>query len=218
MRPGVALALLGMIFTDFAETAAAQDVAVSAFADKTLKGWASRRFAGETRYILVPDAEAGRTVLRAVSSDSASGLFRKIKIDLSKTPVINWSWKVIRTFPDIDEQTKSGDDFPARIFVVVERGVLGSRSLSLNYVWASRHPTGSDWSSPYTNQVRLFAVDSGAEALGEWVHHKRDVRTDMKEVFGEDITEIDAIALMTDTDDHGGQAETYYGDIWFSEE
>ncbi len=215
----VALALLGLTSAGFVGAVAAQDaVAVTAFAEGSLKGWASRSFAGQTRYTLVEDAAAGGLVLKATSSDSASGQFRKIKIDLRRTPMLNWSWKVARTFSDIDEGRRSGDDFPARIFVVVERGALGSRSLSLNYVWASRYPVGAQWPSPYTSQVRLHAVDSGDEALREWVHHKRNVRTDLETAFGEDITEIDAIALMTDTDDHGGQAETYYGEIWFSAE
>lgn len=47
-----------------------------------------------------------------------------------------------------------------------------------------------------------------------WVRHKRSLREDLKKVFGEDITEIiDAVAIMTDADDHKGRAQTYYGDI-----
>lgn len=33
-----------------------------------------------------------------------------------KTPFLNWSWKVMNTFPGIDETMKSGDDFSARIY------------------------------------------------------------------------------------------------------
>jgi hypothetical protein len=54
--------------------------------------------------------------------------------------------------------------------------------------------------------------------LNNWVSHKRNVRADLKEQFGEDIQSIDAVALMTDTDNSGGAAQAFYGDIWFSAE
>ncbi|WP_221893642.1 DUF3047 domain-containing protein [Bathymodiolus japonicus methanotrophic gill symbiont] len=36
-------------------------------------------------------------------------------------------------------------------------------------------------------------------------------------MFGEDIAYIDGIAIMTDTDNAGGNALSYYVDIYFSE-
>lgn len=119
---------------------------------------------------------------------------------------------------DIDESVKSGDDFPARIYVVVKRGILGASSLALNYVWASQHSLGSEWPSPYSDRVRLVATDSGQQGLGAWVNRKRNLRDDLKRAFGQHITEIDAIAIMTDADDHKGRATAFYGDIWFSPE
>jgi Protein of unknown function (DUF3047) len=62
------------------------------------------------------------------------------------------------------------------------------------------------------------AVDSGSRGLNAWVAHKRNVRADLREQFGEDIISIDAVALMTDTDNSGGRAQASYGDIWFSAE
>lgn len=63
-----------------------------------------------------------------------------------------------------------------------------------------------------------MATDSGSQELGSWVRHKRNLLEDLKGAFGDEITEIDAVAVMTDADDHKGQAKTYYGDIWFSAE
>ena len=93
---------------------------------------------------------------------------------------------------------------------------MGLRSLSVNYVWASQHPRGSAWPSPFTNRVLLLAMNSGMAGIGTWVSHKRNVQADLKTLFGEDITSIDAVALMTDTDNSGGHARAFYGDIWFS--
>ena len=198
--------------------AANQTIAVGEFSKASLAGWERKVFKGETTYAFVYDPAKKATVLQAESSAAASGHFRKLVVDLTKTPFLNWSWKVSDPLVGIEENTKEGDDFSARIYVVIERGIMSMNSLSVNYVWASQHPASSTWSSPYTKRVRLLAMDSGTTALKTWVSHKRNVRDDLKDLFGEDITSIDAVALMTDTDNSGGHARAYYGDIWFSAE
>jgi hypothetical protein len=196
--------------------ACASDLVIGDFSHATLQGWQSRSFVGETRYELVRDSSSGHTVLSATSDGTASGLYREMTIDLTKTPYLNWSWLITKIFPGIDETQKAGDDFPARVFVVIRRGLLGMDTIALNYVWASQHSRGSLWASPYSSQVRLLAIDAGGTDLGTWIMHKRDLREDLRSAFGEDISAIDAIAIMTDTDDHKGHAKTYYGDIWLS--
>lgn len=193
-------------------------VVVGAFSQADDSGWETRSFHGETTYALVRDHESKAIVLQAKSSAAASGRFRKITIDLTRTPFMNWSWKVTHPLSGLDENAKTGDDFAARIYVVSENGIMGMNSLSINYVWASQHPSGSHWISPFTKQVRLFAINSGSNGLNTWVSHKRNVRSDLRQLFAQDIKSIDAVALMTDTDNSGQQATAYYGDIWFSAE
>ena len=45
-----------------------------------------------TIYEMVEDQ--GRTVIKAHSQASASGLIRKISIDVKKYPIIQWQWKI----------------------------------------------------------------------------------------------------------------------------
>lgn len=219
----VNLKLLGTIFAlgilpVSGARAADQSIAVGQFSKGSLAGWEQKVFKGETAYAIKYDAAKGASVLEAVSSGAASGRFKRIVVDLTKTPILNWSWKVSEPLVGNDENAKGGDDFAARLYVVVERGVMGLSSLSVNYVWASHHPAGSSWPSPFTTRVRLVALNSGSTGLNVWRSHKRNVRDDLREQFGEDITSIDAVALMTDTDNSGGHARAFYGDIWFSAE
>jgi len=198
------------LFSDAADAEVpGSDIIVGNFSQNQLNGWEAKEFSGETSYSFVRDHEQGHFVLKAQASASASGLFNKTKINLNKTPFINWSWKVEKIFHKINESSKSGDDFPARIYVVVERGLMGFSSVSLNYVWASRNPIQNLWTSPYSDRVKLFATDSGSQKLGIWTRHKRNLRKDLYKAFGEHIVEIHATALMTDTDNHGGNATTY---------
>ena len=44
------------------------------------------------------------------------------------------------------------------------------------------------------------------------------MKVDLQKLFGEDLSYIDAVALMSDTDNSGGQVFAFYGDIWFSKD
>ena len=55
---------------------------------------------------------------KAVADNAASGLGKKVKIDLNKTPFINITWKIEKDLPGIKENIKKGHDFAARVFAV----------------------------------------------------------------------------------------------------
>ncbi len=208
------LFMLGILLTG--GPAMAQSLLVGHFSAGDLSGWQSRSFQGETEYRIAPDN--GRTALRAVSEAAASGLYREIVVDLTETPYLHWSWKVDNILEGIDELTKAGDDFPARVYVVVSGGALFWRTRTLVYVWSSHQPVDSLWHNPFTGNARHIALRSGPEQLGQWLDERRDLRADWRRAFGEDIVRIDAVALMTDTDNSGLAASAWYGDIRFAGE
>ena len=186
------------------------------FSASGLDGWTEQTFEGKqsTRYRLARDG--GVQVLEADCQASASGWIRKRKIDLDGTPVLRWRWKVAQVYPGIREREKKGDDFPARVYVVVQGGVAVWRTRSLVYVWASAQPQGSDWPSAYTRQAHIVALRSGDAGAGRWEEERRDVRADFKRYFGVDITAADGVAIMTDCDDAGGATRAWYGDVRFA--
>lgn len=199
-----------------ATPAVAAGIVVGAFSAGELAGWEEKSFKGHTRYALVP--VDGRTVLEAQTDGAASGRFRRVHVDLTQTPMLEWSWKIEAPYAGIDENARRGDDFPVRLYVVVERGVFGLSGLALNYVWAAKNPVGMRWPNPFSRQAMMLAVDSGAAKAGQWVKHRRNVREDLRAAFGEDITAIDAVAVMTDGDNSGSHGRAWYGDIAFSSE
>ncbi len=189
-------------------------VPVGEFSTGKLDGWTEKSFAGHTDYQLV--ALDGQTVLQARSKAAASGLVRKIKIDLGKTPYLNWRWKIDATLGHPDERSKQGDDYPARVYVVFSGGAFFWRTRALTYVWSSSQPKGAQWANAYTGNVRMIAVRSGQALKGQWVTERRNIRADFKLLFGTDIRYLDAVAVMSDTDNTGGEALAWYGDIYFS--
>ncbi|MEI6267501.1 MAG: DUF3047 domain-containing protein [Methylococcaceae bacterium] len=193
---------------------------IGSFSSGSLDHWEAREFKGKTDYQLVD--LAGTQVLKAESATSASGLFNEQRIDLQKTPVMNWRWHIKnRLGNDINEQEKSGDDYAARIYVVVNGGVTFWQTKAINYVWASTSPVGKVWPNAYAyaganGKMTMIALRSSSDQTDTWYSEKRNILADLKHQFGEDIRYIDAVAIMTDTDDSHGKVTAYYGDIYFS--
>ena len=101
------------------------DLVVGNFRAGSLKGWKEKSFKNTTVYKLVKGDK--EMVLMADSNDSASGLYREITVDLAKKPCLTWSWKVDRVLEGLDETTKSGDDFPVRVYVIFSGGVFSGK-------------------------------------------------------------------------------------------
>jgi hypothetical protein len=192
---------------------AGERVDIALFSQGELNGWQTKVFAGETRYSL--ESTDGRPALRANSSAAASGLFRKVNVDLNKTPILHWSWKVDSILIGADERTRAGDDYPARVYVVFSGGVAFWRTRAINYVWSNKQPINSNWRNAFTGNARMIAVQSGSERVAEWVEERRDVLADYRNLFGAEPSNVDAVAIMTDTDNTSATATAWYGDIWF---
>jgi hypothetical protein len=179
-----------------------------------LSGWQEQLFLGRTAY--QPVFTDGRQAIKASSHQSASGLIRKIDVDLTQTPWLNWSWRVDAPLQGNDETSKQGDDYAVRIYVVVDGGLWFWRTRAISYVWASAMPKGSHWPNAYTANAMMVAVESGTAGTGQWLSERRNVLMDLQGLHGIDTTDINAVAIMTDTDNSGQTAIAYYGDIYFS--
>lgn len=187
------------------------------FSHNRLDGWEQKSFKGETRYQL--QTLDGVMVLKADSHAAGSGLFKEQRIDLEKTPYLNWSWRINNRLPGLDEQSKSGDDYAARVYVVIKGGLAFWQTKAINYVWASNTPKDTVWPNAFAGDHAMMLALRGPEApLAVWQSEKRNIRADLQKLYGEDFQAIDAVALMTDTDNSGGQVSAYYGDIWFSKD
>ena len=198
-------------------------------------GWQPLTFENiptHTQYELVEDDD--QVVVKAVSQQSASGMKREITIDPKEHPIVAWRWKVKNILQHGDVTKKSGDDYPARLYIMFE---YDSRQIgffeqaqyevakllygqypplaSLTYIWESKSPIGRIVPNPYTDRVYMIVLESGTPKLNQWVKEERNVYEDYKNVFGEDPPKISGVAIMTDTDNTQENAIAYFGDIVF---
>ncbi len=213
------LSILSIIFILLTGIASAENnvlIPIGTFSSGTLTNWSNKTFSGKTHYQIVQLEKS--YILKAESHAGASGLFKELRVDLKKTPFLNWRWRIDQRLEGLNEQSKSGDDYSARVYVVISGGWAFWKTKAINYVWAGNSPKGSVWPNAFAGKnAMMIALRSGNDKAHTWYQEKRNILQDLKDQFGADILYIDAVALMTDTDNAKGDAIAYYGDIYFSE-
>ncbi len=196
--------------------------------------WRAYRVPGKppTEYRLVSAGE--QVALEARAERSASGLYRPLRVDPHRHPVLEWRWQVPALIEGADPRTRSREDSPARIIVsfhgdsgrldLEERArlrlvqALSGQSLPyamLVYIWSNELPVGTVVPSPRLGRIRIVVAESGSSRLGRWVSVRRNVLEDYRRAFGEEPWDVVAVGVMSDTDDTGSSAHCLYGDISF---
>ena len=180
-----------------------------------LNEWEEKIFKNKVFYSV--KTEDINKYLTAYSSNSASGIFYRIRFDPKEYPIVSWKWKVLK-FPD---KGKSGDykegwiekdDYAARFYVIFPK-LSFNRTKTLEYIWDKDLPEGTILTSPYFKNIKLIVAESGENNKGNWVYEERNILKDYKECFGTEPGGVGAIAIMTDTDNTASTAEAYYDEI-----
>ena len=203
----------------FIHSSNADMIKVFEFTDEEFKTLEVRKVRGsneKTTYSLGMNENG--SFLRAEAKGTASGLGKKVKIDLRKTPFINITWKIEKDLKGIDERSKKGHDYAARVFVVKKTGLTPLSNKAVNYVFSSNNSTNEFWRSPYTKSSIDYVLSTTKENLNEWVTVKANVKEHFKKLHDLNVDELTGLAIMTDTDQTDIKAISYYQNIYFSSE
>lgn len=176
----------------------------------------------------------GVASIEALADNSMALLARPASIDLSRTPVLCWRWRVDSVVHSADMRRKSGDDYAARVYVAFvlppqDIGIMTRLSLraarrlfgdevpdaAINYVWDNRYPVQMALPNAYTERATMLVVQTGNAQSGQWVWEQRDVAVDFAAHFGASTPKIVSIAIATDTDDTHTMAHAGFADIRF---
>jgi len=192
----------------------AEIVNVFEFSEEELKNLKVRKIKKETSYT-TGNNENGN-FLKAVSEGTASGLGKEILINLNKTPFINITWKVEKDLNGIDEKSKKGHDYAARVFVVKKTGATALSNRAINYVFSSNESINDSWSSPFTKKSIDYVLSTTKKNLNTWVTVKANVKKHFKKLHNLDVDELNGVAIMSDTDNSKMKAISYFQNIYFS--
>ncbi|MEE9338699.1 MAG: DUF3047 domain-containing protein, partial [Methylococcaceae bacterium] len=169
-----------ILSTQFALAETKTNIHVGQFSLGKLDNWENKTFSGSTNYKIIQLANT--KVLKATSNTSASGLFKQQRIDLHNTPFLNWRWRIDNRLENLNEQTKSGDDYSARVYVVVDGGFAFWKTKAINYVWASSTAKGNIWPNAFAgNSAMMIAVRSNNDKIQTWYQEKRNVLQDLQD-------------------------------------
>ena len=208
--------LLILIFT-LSSLGQANEIKVFEFSKAELSQLEVRKVRGaDNNTIYSVGSNENGNYLKAIADNAASGLGKKVKINLNKTPIINITWKIEKDLPGIKENTKKNHDFSARVFVIKKTGATPLSNRAINYVFSSNNDVGFNSPSPYTKKSIDNVLASTKENLNEWITVKANVKEDFKKFHNLDVNELDGLAIMSDTDNSKLKAIAYYQNIYFS--
>ena len=196
----------------------ANEVRVFEFTKEELESLDVRKVRGadaKTKYFIGQNENGN--FLKAVADNAASGLGKEIKIDLNSTPILNITWKVEKDLHGIDERSKKGHDYAARVFVVKKTGATPLSNRAMNYVFSSNEDVNVFHPSPYTKKSIDYVLATTKEYLNEWVTVKVNVKEHFKQFHDLDLDEINGVAIMADTDNSKLKSISYYQNIYFSD-
>ncbi len=176
----------------------------------------------------------GVAAVEATANASMALLARPLTVDLTRTPVLCWRWRVDAALKTADMANKSGDDYAARVYVAfslptaamsfVTRAKLGlARSIygeqvpdaALNYVWDNRYPVGTERPNAYTDRTRMMVLQTGDGNAGQWIVERRNVLAAAEQGFGKLAYKATLLAVTADTDNTGEKARAGFADLHF---
>ena len=208
--------LIFLIFISFTSTNSAE-INIFEFTDLELSKLEVRKVRGaDNNTIYSIGSNENGNFLKGIADNAASGLGKKTKINLNKTPFINITWKIEKDLPGINENTKKGHDFAARVFVIKKTGATPLSNRAINYVFSSNNKIGVSSPSPYTKKSIDKVLASTKENLNEWITVKANVKEDFKKFHDLDVNQLDGLAIMVDTDNSKMKAISYFQNIYFS--
>ena len=193
------------------------EVQIFEFTEKELSTLKIRKVRGadlKTKYS-IGNNEKGN-FLRAEANNSASGLGKEVKINLNKTPFLNITWKIEKDLNGIDEESKKGHDYAARVFVVKKTGATPLSNRAMNYVFSSNKDINTYHPSPFTKKSIDYVLSTTKENLNKWVSVKVNVKEHFKKFHNLDLDDINGVAIMSDTDNSKLNSIAYYQNIYFS--
>lgn len=209
--------ILALTFLLLCTPIKAENIKIFEFTETELNKLEVRKVRGaDNKTLYSVGLDENGNFLKAVADNSASGLGKKVNINLNKTPIINITWKVEKDLAGIKENTKKAHDYAARVFVIKKTGATLLSNRAINYVFSSNNEIGFNSPSPYTKKSIDYVLSTTKDSLNEWITVRSNVKEDFKRFHNLNVDQIDGLAIMADTDNSKLKSISYFQNIYFS--
>jgi len=172
--------------------------------------WKVRGDEDEARVVYHVAEEDGNHFLRARAEKQS------VQIGLTKTfqpkelPVLQWRWRVQQLPVGGNEKTMKTNDSAAGVYIVFDSTIVPR---VIKYVWSSSLPVGTQVDSPVYWRAKVIVLESGDAAAGEWRKETVNFYEDYKKLFSAEPSEVEGVALLTDSDTTATVAAADYDDF-----
>lgn len=212
--------------------AAALGGCASRFEPVAAAGWDAVPLPGKRQTVYTRREHEGRPAWHASSQRAASVWRRRVSTVVTRSTHAEFAWWVGATIAGANLSRAEAADSPVRVAFAFD-GDMARLSMrnrlqfqlaealtgeappfaTLMYVWDNHAAVESVVPGARNDRVRNVVLESGDTHLRRWRDYRRNLFEDFRRAFGESPGRLTAIALMTDTDNTGGTAEAWYGDV-----
>jgi len=172
-------------------------------------GWKLRKDSGRGVYSVQTQGQLH--YLHAASRGIGIQAAKQHEWDLTKYPILAWSWRPVEFPKGSDERKDKTNDSALAVYAVFPHTQWSVKSLK--YIWSAVVPVGTQLtSSGGLTKVRVLQTGTGGS--GGWTEERVNVLDDAKALFdGKEIPKPAGIAVLTDSDDTKSSAQGDYANF-----
>lgn len=145
-----------------------------------------------TTFYVVSDKDTNSNKLIIEANKASGGLIcnPSNKVDLNKTPILRWKWRVKNLPPGGDGRRPDKDDQALAIYIGFNDWV---RKKSVSYRYEAETPSGETGVVNYASglvNVKWYCLRNKNDGTDKWYTEERNVAEDLKAAFGVVPTEF----------------------------
>lgn len=148
---------------------------------------AGKMFVPRTQFIIRAEESASGGRVLSVETNRSTGVMMFMlsdHVDLEKTPILRWRWRVHHLPVNGDGRFAKLDDQPVALYFGAG-GALSRRSIG--YRWENLTPVGTVWDTSLLGgsvKIEHRCLRNFQTPAGEWVVEERNVAEDFRRKFG----------------------------------
>jgi hypothetical protein len=175
-------------------------------------GWRQSRTKDADDLYYTIQVEDGDYYLKAETQGRATNAGRAANVNLRLYSKLRWRWRVHKLPEAGNEGAEETNDSAASVRLVFRGGMFPK---TLKYVWSTTMPVGAETNSPSSDKTKVVVLRSGAGSAGEWVWEEVDAYDDYKRLFGGEPRLVQALAVLSDSDNTNSPVAADYDDFVF---
>ncbi|MBB29477.1 MAG: hypothetical protein CME25_11320 [Gemmatimonadetes bacterium] len=176
-------------------------------------GWRQKRTKRPEDLYYKIEVEDGDYFLRAQTIGKATNVGRDARVNLRVYNLVRWRWRVHSLPLGADESDAEKNDSGASVRLVFKGRWPVPKTLK--YVWSTTLPKGTETVSPSSDRTRVVVLESGPDLAGKWVWEEVNAYEDYRRLFGGEPRLVEAIAVITDSDNTLSPVKADYDDFLF---